>query len=173
MRRKITLTVSIFLILGTVGCGAEPGGTSNLPPAPLALSSPTPFPSATPFLSPSDTPLPTPTLDCVNNLLFLLDLTIPDNSIVAPGALLDKQWLVQNTGTCNWNEGYRLRPVNDEALGAGEQSLYPARTGAQVPLRIEFTAPAAEGTYVSEWQAFDPQGNPFGDPFFIKIIVQP
>lgn len=175
-RRFLSLTVSIFLILWLAACGSVPGGTSNPVAATPALASPTPLASATQTALPSDTPmaaLSTPTLDCTNELLFIFDLTIEDESIVAPGTLLDKQWLVQNSGSCNWDERYRLRLVNGEALGAEEQSLYPARSGSQVPLRIEFTAPAEAGTYVSEWQAYDPEGNPFGDSFYIKIVVQP
>ncbi len=175
-RRISSLAVSIFLILGLAACGSVPGRTPDLPAATLALSSPTPLASATPSALPSDTPLaalPTATLDCTNNLLFIFDVTIPDGTVVAPGTLLDKQWLVQNAGSCNWDERYRLRLIDGNALGAGEQSLYPALAGAQVTLRIEFTAPAEAGDYVSEWQAFDPEGNPFGDSFFIKISVQP
>jgi hypothetical protein len=85
---------------------------------------------------------------------------------------LDKQWLVQNSGTCNWDSRYRLRLVGGDAMSASlEQALYPARTGMQATLRIIFTATSQPGEYLSEWQAFDPQGIPFGETFFIKIIV--
>lgn len=173
-RRILPQAVSIFLILWLTACGSD--GISNLSAETPALSSPTPLASVTPFLVPSDTPLAalsTPTLNCTNDLLFIFDLTIPDESIVSPGTLLDKQWLVQNAGSCNWDERYRLRLVNGEALGAGEQSLFPARTGSQVTLRIVFTAPPEAGIHISEWQAYDPDGNPFGDSFFMKIMVQP
>jgi hypothetical protein len=33
------------------------------------------------------------------------------------------------------------------------------------------TAPAEQGAYRSAWQAFDPQGQPFGDPIFVDILV--
>jgi hypothetical protein len=42
----------------------------------------------------------------------------------------------------------------------------------QATLRIVFTAPQEVGEYFSEWQGFDAQGIPFGESFFIKIIVQ-
>jgi hypothetical protein len=92
---------------------------------------------------------------------------------VAPGKLLDKQWLVQNNGDCNWDARYRLRLISGDALGAStEQALYPARAGSQASLRILFTAPQESGEYVSEWQAFDANGIPFGESFFIKVVVQ-
>ena len=36
---------------------------------------------------------------------------------------------------------------------------------------ILFIAPEEPGTYRSAWQARDPQGNLFGDPIFIEIVV--
>ena len=57
-------------------------------------------------------------------------------------------------------------------MGAGEQSLYPARTGTQVVLRILLTAPLDPGTYTGVWQAVAPDGSLFGDVVTISIIVQ-
>jgi hypothetical protein len=115
----------------------------------------------------------TPTPTCVNQLFFASDVTIPDFSLVTAGSLLDKQWLVQNSGSCNWDSLYRIRLVGGNGLGASpEQALYPARAGMQATLRIVFTAPMVPGEYFSEWQAYDAQGIPFGETFFIKIIVQ-
>jgi len=100
-------------------------------------------------------------------------VTIPDGTVVAPGSILDKQWLVQNSGDCNWDTHYRLRFISGDALGAAtEQALYPARAGTQATLRILFTAPQETGAYISEWQAFNTNGISFGESFFIKIEVQ-
>lgn len=123
------------------------------------------------------TPLPTviPTTnpeDCVSNLTFVSDLTIPDNSFVTHGASMDKQWLVQNSGTCNWDETYRLRHIGGAALGAPEEvMLYPAKSGTQANIQIIFTAPFTDGEYESAWQAFDSFGLAFGDPIYISILV--
>jgi hypothetical protein len=126
------------------------------------------------------TPLPTiviPTAttnpaDCVNNLTYIEDLTIPDNTSIAYGAIIDKQWLVQNSGTCNWNREYRLRHIGGAALGAAEElALYPARSGTQATIQITFTAPFTDGEYESAWQAFDPSGLAFGDPIYMRIIA--
>jgi hypothetical protein len=124
-------------------------------------------------------PLPTviPTVDsgeCVNSLTYIDDLTIPDNSSIAYGAVMDKQWLVQNSGTCNWNPDYHLKHVGGAALGAPEEiALYPARAGTQATIQILFTAPFTDGVYESAWQAFDPDGLAFGDPIYIRVVVQP
>jgi hypothetical protein len=158
----------IFLLASLTACagGAPPGTAFRLP---TAIANPAPVGLVT-----TSIPAITPTLACTNNLLFLQDLTIPDNTAVAPGSRLDKQWQVQNNGTCNWDGRYRLRLISGDALGAlAEQALFPARSGLQVVLRITFTAPAGPGTYTSEWQAYDPQGFAFGDSFFMKIVVGP
>lgn len=52
-----------------------------------------------------------------------------------------------------------------------KQSLYPARSNTEVIIDLLFTAPEENGTYSSAWQAFSPQDEPFGDTFFIQIVV--
>lgn len=168
-RRLLFSIVSILLFL-LAACGPAPSGTPYLPPPPAQDA--TPPPTAT-LPRPTVEPLPEG-IPCTNDLAFVADLTIPDYTVVAPGSPLDKQWLVQNSGTCHWDSRYRLRYVGGYALGAAEeQALYPAVAGAQITIRILFTAPAEAGEYVSIWQAFDPDGLPFGDAFLIRIIVQP
>ncbi len=115
----------------------------------------------------------TPTPQCTNNLSFITDLTVPDGTQVAAGSPVDKQWQVENNGTCNWDGRYRLKFIAGADLGAPlVQALYPARSGTQPAIRITFTAPAEPGTYRSAWQAYSPQDEPFGDPIFVEIIVQ-
>jgi len=109
----------------------------------------------------------------MDGLAFVQDVTVPDGTIVSPGASVDKQWLVHNNGTCNWDSRYRLRFVGGLDMGAAtEQALYPARAGSQATISINFTAPSEPGTYNTAWQAIDPNGEPFGDAVFMEIIVQ-
>jgi hypothetical protein len=122
-------------------------------------------------------PLPTiiPTInpeECSDNLTFLSDLTIPDNTSIVYGSTIDKQWIVENSGTCHWNSEYRLKHIGGATLDAPEEvALYPARAGTQATIEILFAAPFTDGEYESAWQAFDPQGVAFGDPIFIRIIT--
>ena len=177
-RRFYPGSVSICLCLISVVCvglviTACRGGFSSTP-LHAPLSSPTSNlerPTATPTTILPVAPTPTPI--CTNNLVFISDVTIPDGTVEAPGITLDKQWLVQNSGDCNWDASYRLRLISGDALGAStEQALYPARAGTQATLRILFTAPQEAGEYISEWQVFDANGIAFGESFFIKIEVQ-
>ncbi len=152
---------------------------------------PTPTPTLAVFQAPTQAPaalalqatevvqltaesLPTPTPTCVDGLRYLEDITIEDGSVVAPGATLDKRWQVENSGSCNWKAGYTLRLIAGPDLGApSPQALYPALSGTRAVIRIIFTAPQAPGAYRSAWQAFNPEGAPFGDPIYIDIQVVP
>jgi hypothetical protein len=130
----------------------------------------TPQPSGE--ISQTKMPALTATPACTNALMYLQDLTIPDDSRVSARSPLDKRWKVQNSGSCNWDERYRIKLISGLDLGAREQALYPARSGTELTIQILFTAPAEAGTYQSAWQAHDPQGNPFGDPFYIQVVVK-
>jgi hypothetical protein len=145
-------------------------------PPPVVQQTPLiiPDPSATPTqVKLVDLLVHSPTPDCVNNLLFLEDLTIPDKSIVQAGAQIDKRWRIENSGTCNWDRGYQLTFVSGEALNAPRvQALFPARASTQVNIRMIFTAPQEAGTYRSSWQVVNPNGEPFGDIIYMEIIVQ-
>lgn len=116
--------------------------------------------------------LPTPTPKCTSGLKFLDDITIEDGSIVSPKDRLDKRWLVENIGSCNWDQDYEIRLVAGPVMGVpSTQALYPALSGTEVEVRMVFTAPDEPGSYRSAWQAYDPDGNPFGETFFIDIVV--
>ena len=179
MARRLLLTVVLTLIFLSA-CSPAPTPTPFRPPTAQA-----PLIEPTLIIHPTkevvviqSTPLPTiiPTVnptDCSNNLTFVQDLTIPDNMFASFGLALDKQWLVTNSGTCNWNSSYRLKHIGGAELSAPEEiALYPAKAGTQATIEILFTAPFTEGAYESAWQAVDPNGNPFGDPIYIRVTVQ-
>lgn len=142
-----------------------------VPPTPTGAANPAPTGAAAiPAGAPDDAP--TPTLECQSGLRYLSDLTIPDGTQVTPGERIDKRWQVENNGGCNWDERYRLRRISGDALGAeGEQALYPARSGAPAVIQVLLIAPGEPGTYRSIWQAVDPQGQLFGDPITVEILV--
>ena len=180
------LTISLALILALSACAPRVTSTPFIPPS--GKSSPTAPVTSTPEIVPAAPPTftvappvtatdpapavsPTPTA-CVNNLQFDQDLTIPDNTVVQAGSSIEKQWLVTNNGTCDWSSSYRLSFVGGDTLGApADQALFPARAGAQATLTITFVAPLEAGTYQSAWQAFDADGNAFGDVIYMTIVV--
>jgi hypothetical protein len=179
LNANLLLLIGIFLALAS-SCSPTAPATPFIPPTgespliePALIINPTPQ-----TVQIQSSPLPTieiPTVDqtdCFNNLAFIEDITIPDNSYVTYGSTIDKQWRVENSGTCNWNSDYRLMHIGGAALGASEEvALYPARSNTQATLQIVFTAPFTDGVYESAWQAFGPDGLPFGDPIYIRILV--
>jgi hypothetical protein len=142
-------------------------------PTPLDAT-PTPLPqaSATPAATSTDLP-PSPTPACTDSLKWLEDVSVPDGSSFYVAQPVVKQWRVQNAGSCNWDSRYRLKLVSGEALGAtAEMALFPAKAGAQVIIQINFTAPLEPGIYQTSWQAYNPDGQSFGDPVYMQIVVQ-
>lgn len=178
-KSKLWLIAWLIYSVGLVSCSAAGRSLLRLGGQPTPFKPPSLAVNATPLMQVTPTPPPTPevitlpTLECSNILTFLEDLTIPDGTLVRPGEALDKRWLVQNNGTCNWNERYRLKLIAGSALGVPEeQALYPARSGTQAIIRILFTATDQPGLQRSAWQAFSPQGEAFGDPIYIEIFVE-
>jgi len=171
--------IAIFLVLFLFpACAPTPTPALFIPPKaatstqPLLLGATPVIFTSTPILEP--TPSPTATPPCTDGLAFVDDITIPDDTVVSPGASVDKRWLVQNNGTCNWDADYRLKFVGGLEMGAPlEQALYPARGGSQATIRITFTAPTEPGEYTTSWQAINPDGEPFGDAIFMTIQVSP
>lgn len=169
------LVIAVLSLLVFAGCSLSPriNAPAGTPFRPPTLLPPTPQPTATLAQTKTGDTKETPGATCSDSLAFVSDLTIEDGTIVEPGSTLDKRWLVRNTGSCNWEEGYTLRLVAGEEFGAvAEQSLVPARSGSDATIRIVFTAPDEEGDYRSAWAAYNPDGMSFGDPIYIVFIVQ-
>ncbi len=166
-----------LLSLALQGCGGSPhpdadSGIFRAPTAVVVTPTVENLPTAPGEAGQSEELLPTPTPVCSNDLVFLDDLTIPDGTVVEPGQRLDKRWKVQNNGTCNWDDRYRVKLIAGPNLGVPvQQALYPALSGTEIVIRMIFIAPEDPGNYRSAWQAFDPQDNPFGHPFFIDFQV--
>lgn len=142
--------------------------------APL-FTAPTFLPTAAPVGA--STPMPQSTsmqtTECTNLLQFIApDLTYPDGTEVKPGEAIDKQWKVKNAGTCNWDSTYTLQLTGGESMGASSpQALVPARNGTETIISIQFVAPQEPDRYTSQWKAFGPNGQPFGDLLYMDITV--
>jgi hypothetical protein len=174
---KVQKLRSLFLIItlpvflgGCVALGpvrAADSSTGSLYVAPTRLPQASPTASAAPTSAAEAQPE-----NCQNVLSYVKDLTLPDGTFVQANSQLDKQWLVRNSGTCNWIDGYTLQRIDGDDLGAASpQALVPARGGTEATVRILFTSPDQPGNYSSTWQAFNANGDPFGDPLTIVINV--
>lgn len=130
--------------------------------------------NSSPLILETTTALPaSPTPPCENNLVFLRDINIPDGTHFLAGQPIEKSWEVRNDGSCAWVRGYSVQLADGIAMGAiDRQALPEAQPGEVVVITIQFTAPAAAGTYRSAWKAHDQTGEPFGVQIYIEIIVE-
>jgi hypothetical protein len=129
--------------------------------------------SDTPATQAPEAELPSPTPPCTDSLKFIEDITIPDGTIVSAGQSIDKQWRVQNDGSCDWDSSYHLKLVSGDPLGTpAEMALFPARAGAEAVIQMALTAPQEPGTYHTAWQAYRPDDTPFDQAIYVEIVVQ-
>ena len=115
--------------------------------------------------------------DACHNSIYIADVTIPDESVLKPGEDFDKIWRIQNTGTCTWDDGYKLVFV------AGDKALDPVNyeikdtedfveAGETVDMGVDLTAPNAEGKYSATWRMQTDNGVFFGTPLTVVINVK-
>ncbi len=104
--------------------------------------------------------------------VYVTDVTIPDNTVFAPGVSFEKTWSILNAGTCTWDAGYTLSFTSGETMSGVAVPLTSAvAPNQQVSVSVQMTAPATAGTYTSYWQMSDTSGVKFGNTIFVQIIV--
>src|SRR5271157_1768634 len=169
-----TMAVSTFAYGLTQTAEAMPTNTSTDTPAPtntiVMFNTLAPFGSS----SGSGTPLAalsSPTSSCYG-LLFINDVSIPDDTKMAPGQQFTKTWLVQNTGGCPWQPGFKWTLISGNPMGGStvtlSQSVAP---GAQYQISVPMIAPNASGESIGNWRMSDANGNFFGQPVWVKVMV--
>jgi heat shock protein HslJ len=136
---------------------------------------PTPTPAAT------STPGPAP--GCVDALEFVQHVDSQGDPIanppqMNPGQQFTKVWRVRNTGTCTWNNAYRVVYSNGnkpESIMGGQpvavQGLVPP--GATYDIQVNLVAPQARDTYVGYWQMENGRGQAFGERLPVAVTVVP
>lgn len=159
------------------------GGSSPTVGAPLATPI-TGFGSATPgsgFL-----PLPSPTLfalasptQACSNAMFTgqeYPLDAPDpTGIFKPGAEFDKQWTIMNTGTCNWDQGYKLVYLGGSLDGYTikfDDRANVIKPGDSVAVTVHLTASLVPNTYQECWRMMDDHGYYFGPAPLVCVKIE-
>ena len=151
-----------------------------IPETPIEASA-TPGDTATPAATLIPTATGTPLAgDCTNQIEFVDDITVPDDTAFLPGQTFTKTWRLRNTGTCTWSTAYALVFVDGDALNAASPAPFVANIAPQseVDLSVSMTAPGVPGTYTSNWMLRSPTGTNFGlgadgsKPFWARIVVQ-
>ncbi len=138
----------------------------------VATTAPTAVVPATTAPTAAPTALTATPGTCTNNAIFVSDVTIPDNTVLAAGQAFNKIWRLRNTGTCAWGTGYQLVFISGEAMSTATTtsvSATPSNTTAD--LLVAMTAPSAAGTHNGYWRMKSPQGVLFGDMLNVTIVV--
>lgn len=114
------------------------------------------------------------TVALCDSLEFVADVTIPDDTNMAPGQDFLKTWRVKNTGSCPWGEGYELVYADyaNDMDGQPQPLTEVVQPGQEVEISVQFTAPSEIGNYLSAWQMENPAGVTFEEIIFVRIIVQ-
>jgi len=104
---------------------------------------------------------------------FSRDLSIPDCTVVAPGAVFIKTWEVRNTGTTTWDSRYHWHFEAGAALGPMRAVAAPSivAPGATVRFSVRMTAPSRPRAYLGYWQMTGPAGDVFGAQAWVSIRV--
>jgi len=192
--------LAIFPILGTLvvsACGASTlEATPTLSVEAVQTSAVSTFvagltqtalvlPTNTPTETPTETPTPTqgsptatgtsrfPTASCYN-LIYISDVTIPDNTPMVPGQTFTKTWLVRNMGSCNWEPGFRFASTGGDAMGGTPFMITSAVTpGEDIEISIDMTAPAGTGIVRGNWRMSTTTGTFFGEELYVIISLGP
>ncbi|MDY0019823.1 MAG: NBR1-Ig-like domain-containing protein [Anaerolineae bacterium] len=173
--------ITLFLLL-TLACSfldrsAEP----TVEPATQEVVQVTVTPEAVASLEPVQTAQTPPTEappvttdgGCTLSAAYVADITIPDNTEVAPGASFTKTWRIRNSGSCTWEEGTQLVFASGEALGGPATVVVPRTTpNSAVDISVTLIGPQAAGTYRSNWQLQAPDGTRYGGIFYTQIVVK-
>lgn len=109
-----------------------------------------------------------------DNLEYVADVTVPDDTTMSPGQDFLKTWRVKNAGSCPWGDGYELVYADyaNEMSGQPQPLTQVVQPGQEVEVSVQFTAPDAIGEYLSAWQMSNPAGVTFPEAIYVRIIVQ-
>ena len=181
-RRGLIIGI-VLLIVASLACSLGGSATSpttlppdttqlTVPPIALATETPTlPAPTAT-SAPPTETPPTGKGPDgCELVEQYVADVTIPDNTILSPGAAFVKTWRVKNAGTCTWDTGYQLIFATGNQMGgpAGVNVNLTA-PGNTVDISVNLTAPTTPGTYSGKWSMRANNGAIFGGVTVVIIV---
>jgi len=119
---------------------------------------------------PANTATPGPCDDS----LFIADVTVADLTVMTPGQDFIKTWRIKNIGACTWGAGYVVAYADYAYKMDGQAAALDqvVEQGEEVEVSVQFTAPNESGEYLSAWRMVNPAGTPFGETFFVKIIVE-
>jgi hypothetical protein len=174
---RITRVAGIVLVMlaGALQACTTPAATATAEATSAIAEAPTntPEPSATPTEVPSPTAAPTATV-CTYGATFIADVTVPDDTRIAPGAAFDKVWRVRSSGCAPWPDGTVLAFDHGDQLDAPNSvAVGAAAVGTDVDIHVPMIVPTTPGTYKGYWQFRAPDGTLFGQLDVLIVVPAP
>ncbi len=165
--------------LGPAPTFAPVGGVTNTP---FAFN--TQLPGLTPLASPFATigiVSTVTTKNGCNDGAFMGESAPYDKDVVDAGKTFKKSWMILNTGTCTWDEGYSFAFLSE--LSSPELNGYSIVLKKDAPEEytkpqssqtfvVKLEAPKAAGEYKGYWKLKDELGNAFGPLVSVWITVK-
>jgi uncharacterized protein YkwD len=203
---KKLLSILIFSLLFAAACTQTAPVTvipadSKTPKSPIKPSvdgisqsqttpTPSPEPTATTQSQPTTTAQPQSTAtaqpestlptqnpsNCTDSASFVADVTIPDNTTINQGMTFLKTWRIRNTGTCTWNENYKMIFLNGDQMNS--DASIPFKTtapGDLLDLSVNLVSPSTDGAYTGNYELHNGAGDLFlidnTRTIWVKIMV--
>lgn len=167
---RLTQTASMFTNTPQVSPTSNELSATQTP-----LITNTPEITGTAFLINTQVP---PTQASCDNMAYVADITIPDDSTVAPGSKFIKTWKVRNNGQCTWTTSYRLIygwSANwPEIVAAPPANVAISKTvepGAEYDVSVTLTAPIKSGVYLAAFRLQNDKGYNFGTILYVQFQV--
>ena len=145
--------------------------TESITTTPAATLSPTAttIPTNDPFLS-------TPTAITCDDSDYdpnTVDVSYPDRTEVSPGQDFVKTWKIRNTGSCTWGTGYTpIFAYGEKMSGVAEPMNGVVAPNEEVEISVRLKAPTNTGEYYSYWRMANASNSPFGETFYVLIVVR-
>jgi hypothetical protein len=110
---------------------------------------------------------------CRDRAVYVADITIPDNTRLAPTEAFTKIWRIRNEGNCAWSQPYGLVFGDQEPMRADPTRPLTrlVRPGEEIDLSIDLIAPERAGTYRSIWALQGEENQVFGS-FYVQVVVE-
>lgn len=115
----------------------------------------------------------TPTEITCDDALHVDDVTVPDGTEMTPGQDFVKTWKIRNTGSCAWGTGYSaIFAFGEKMSGVAEPLTTAVAPREEIEISVRFKAPTNTGQYSSTWRMANAGNTPFGQNFFVLIVVR-
>ncbi|MBN1122059.1 MAG: hypothetical protein JXJ17_13345 [Anaerolineae bacterium] len=117
---------------------------------------------------------PVDTSECNWDADFVSDVTIPDDTEIAPGATFVKTWRIKNSGCQNWPGSAIMVFDHGDRMGSPDWVAIPAaNVGMNADVSVNLTAPTTPGTYQGYFQCQSPDGIRFCQVYVQIVVPEP